>query len=108
MTLSMLAKIAQLCGVEALTAADGEEALRLAADEQPDLILTDMNMPGMSGLAVLEALRTRQETADIPALVLTASAELDTDEHILAAGGQGYLQKPFRMDDLMRLIQKYT
>lgn len=107
-TLSMLTKIVKLFGHESITAVGAFEGVDIAVAEQPDLIFFDMNMPEMNGLDLLRTLRTKEETKNIPALMLSASADFDTEEHVLAAGGQGYLQKPINLDTLHELIKKYA
>lgn len=85
-----------------LLAAGGEEALDLAASEQPDVILLDVMMPRLDGPATLERLRARGETRDIPVIFMTARGPADSAEY-LARGARGVINKPF---DPMTLPQE--
>lgn len=84
-------------------AADGDEALQLLEDAEPDVLLLDLRMPGRDGLATLEALRERGST--VPVLVLTT---FDDDELVLRAmraGARGYLLKDVTLADLVGAIR---
>jgi CheY-like chemotaxis protein len=80
-------------GFTVLTAADGEEGLRLAQTERPDLILLDMLMPKLSGLEVLRTLRAETATRDIPVLVLSNSSREQDIEEVTRLGVVGYQVK---------------
>jgi two-component system chemotaxis response regulator CheY len=107
-TLEMLAKAVGLHGHAALSCTIAADALAVAAQEQPDLIFLDMNMPNTDGVALIRALRAEPETAEIPAVMLSASPELDIVSHVRAAGGQGYLLKPVKIKDLIEVISEHT
>lgn len=107
-TLKMLCRIAELEGHEPLTAGSGAQALVTAAEEQPDLIVLDMNMEDMDGMAALAGLRGQTATAEIPVVFLTAGSELDAAEQAQAAGAQAYLNKPINMDALREIIVAHT
>ncbi len=74
------------------TAADGEEALRLANDQLPDIILLDMMLPKISGPAVLKALKENPATMDIPVIVLTSLSQKN-EERLLSEGAAAYFEK---------------
>lgn len=80
-------------GFTIVTAADGEEGLRLARTEAPDLILLDMLMPKMSGIEVLRALKADEGTRSIPVLVLSNSSQEGSIQQAMALGAIGYLVK---------------
>jgi len=90
-------------GFEVLEAADGDEALRLAATAAPDLVLLDVMMPGNDGLTVCRHLKQNPATRHIPVLLLTARAGKEDREAGLAAGADGYITKPFSPQ---RLVDK--
>jgi DNA-binding response OmpR family regulator len=92
-------------GYEVVVARDGEEALRLVRETQPDLALLDWMMPKASGLEVLRALRADAETASIPVLMLTARASASDIEQGLAAGADDYIAKPFSPQELATRVQ---
>jgi CheY-like chemotaxis protein len=106
-TLKMICRLAELQGHETLTAGNGTDALQIARDHLPDLILTDMMLPDMDGLNVIANLRQQPVTAGIPIVVLTAGSELDAEEQVRAAGGQGYLIKPIGLDSLDKVIHEH-
>ena len=82
-------------------ASDGEAALRLAAEKQPDLVIMDIKMPGMDGLTAAEKL---SEDGDAAILILTAFSQKDLVQRAAEAGAMGYLVKPFQKSDLMPAI----
>lgn len=78
-----------------VSASSGEEALTLAAQEKPDLILLDVMMPGMTGPDVLVKLRQQPETASIPVIFMTAKVQRTEIDGYLALGAAGVISKPF-------------
>lgn len=90
---------------QALTAASGEEGIRLAATEQPDGILMDVSMPGMSGLEALRKLQEDSKTQRIPVVLLTAKALLEEQEIFATLAIAGVIVKPF---DPMTLVDQVT
>jgi two-component system, cell cycle response regulator DivK len=81
-------------GYSTLCACDAEAGVELARAQRPDLVLMDINLPGMTGLEALAVLRADAATADIPVAALTAYAMKDDRSRLLAAGFDGYLEKP--------------
>jgi len=75
------------------TAADGEEGLRLARSERPDIILLDMLMPKLSGLEVLRALRSDEATRSMPVLILSNSSREQDIAEVTRLGVSGYFVK---------------
>jgi DNA-binding response OmpR family regulator len=92
-------------GYEVVVARDGEEALRLAREKQPDLAVLDWMMPKASGLEVLRAIRADAETRDIPVVLLTARASEADIQEGLDAGADDYIAKPFSPQELAARIQ---
>lgn len=91
-------------GYKVLEASDGEEGLHLARLHKPDLVLLDVMMPGLDGLAVSTTMRADPALQNIPVVMLTA---LDRDSDMdagLEAGAKAYLNKPFGPVELLRLI----
>jgi two-component system cell cycle response regulator DivK len=103
-------KLAQLvlqkAGHAVLSADSGEAGLALASERQPDLILMDVQMPGMDGLAVTRLLKNSPRTAHIKVVALTALAMKGDAERILGAGCDAYLAKPYRYEELMAVVQR--
>ena len=87
-----------------LSATDAESGLALARDEQPDLILMDIQLPGMDGLAATALLKGAAETRSIPVIALTALAMRGDEERIRAAGCDGYIAKPIRYQEFLATI----
>lgn len=86
---------------------NGKEALEKTALKNFDLILLDLNMPGMNGFEVIRALKTDEKTRDIPIVVLTGTYISDTDkQHGLTLGVSKYLTKPFSANDLVKEIKE--
>lgn len=90
---------------QALQAAGGQEGIRLATQEQPDLILLDVNMPGINGFEVCKHLRGQPSTRGIPVVFLTTVADIDSRVEGLNLGADDYITKPFHMRDLLARIQ---
>jgi DNA-binding response OmpR family regulator len=89
-------------GFEVLLAADGIEALRVALEGRPDLVVLDVNMPGLDGMEVLRQLRT---ASDVYVIMLTARAE-EVDKLVgLAVGADDYMTKPFSPRELVARIK---
>ena len=94
-------------GLNVTTAADGEEGLRLARSERPDLILLDMLMPKMSGLEVLRALRSGEATRAVPVLVLSNSSRDQDIADVNSLGVCGYFVKSnLSLQELGELVER--
>ncbi|MFO0662916.1 MAG: PAS domain S-box protein [Polyangiaceae bacterium] len=87
-------------------ATSAEQAIEMAAAAPPDLILMDINLPGMSGIDALHALRHRPETARIPVIALTAAASERDRQRGREAGFYRYLTKPVRLHELVEVFEK--
>ena len=102
MTLAVF--LLQSAGHAVLTARDAEAGLTLARDEQPDLILMDIQLPGMDGLQATALLKLDDTTRAIPVIALTALAMKGDEERIRAAGCDGYIAKPMRYQEFLATI----
>lgn len=91
-------------GYEVLTAADGEEGLKLAFEHKPDLILCDISMPKIDGYEVLERIRANQSTSTIPFIFLTAFTEKENMRLGMQKGADDFLVKPYTRDELINAI----
>ena len=93
-------------GFEVLTATDGEEALRVARAERPDLVLLDVVLPRLQGFDVLEALKRDAVTSRIPVIVLSNLSQMRDVEQAMALGAEAYLVKAhLSLQDLMEKIE---
>ena len=91
-----------------LEANDGEEAVNMALNQKPDLILMDILMPKMDGLTACYAIKTNQATKAIPVVMLTAvDYELNKKLSRDIIGAHGYITKPFNSQDLMKTIGQF-
>lgn len=91
-------------GYEVVTAMDGEEALELCLAELPDLVITDYQMPYMTGLELCQKLRENDKTKDIPILMLTARG-FDIESHeMVRAGIRDVLSKPFSPREVLAKV----
>jgi DNA-binding response OmpR family regulator len=93
----------ELRGYRVLTAADGDEGMKLAFDAGPDLIVLDIMMPGYSGLDILSELRDKGR--DVPILILSARGSTDSKIEGLGLGADDYLAKPFELSELFARVE---
>ena len=91
-------------GHTVISATDAEAGMRLARTEQPDLILMDIQLPGMDGIQATILLKTDEATRAIPVIALTALAMKGDEERIRAAGCDGYIAKPMRYREFLAAI----
>ncbi len=90
-----------------LTAINGQDALRVAEEKKPDLILLDLNLPEVDGFTVLEELKTQPDTKDIPVVVLTNFAQKEDIDRCLKLGAVDYLIKAhFVPSEVVEKIKK--
>lgn len=102
---AILAAHLQAKGYRTLTAYDGADALRLAINEQPDLILLDVEMPGLSGLDVCSQLKQRPATSMIPIILVTAHSETADIVRGLELGADDYLVKPYNYVEMLARVR---
>jgi len=101
----LLSDIAESMHLIAIEAAGGGEALRIAQEQQPDLIILDVNMPGMSGFEVVALLKSNERTAKIPVIMLTAMTDIEHRVQGLQLGADDYVAKPFNPRELMERMR---
>ncbi len=94
-------------GHEVVMAPDGPAGIELAGQERPALILLDIQLPGMDGYAVARALREISSLASTPIVAVTSYAMLGDREKALAAGCDGYLEKPINPDTFVSQVEGY-
>ena len=87
---------------------DGEAGVAAAREQQPDLILMDVQLPKMSGLDATRVLKSDASTAHIPIIVITSFALSGDDRKAMDAGASSYLAKPYSPRDLMALIRNFA
>jgi len=94
-------------GHEVIEARSGEEGLELAIKEKPDLILMDIQLPGIDGLEATRRIRKSETDKKVPIVALTSYAMTGDRKKSLAAGCTGYIEKPINPDTFMGEIEKY-
>ncbi|MBC7870143.1 MAG: response regulator [Chitinophagaceae bacterium] len=95
-------------GYELLETDDGLEGLRIAAEQIPDLILMDVNLPNISGLDITRRLKSDRKLTHIPVIALTANTLIKDREEALKAGCNGYLPKPISRVELNKVIDTFV
>ena len=94
-------------GYHTLAATTGEEAVALAVEHSPDLVLMDIQLPGIDGVAALGRLRADDRTASVPVIALTAQAMEGDRERFLAAGFDGYISTPVNIAVFVATVEIY-
>ena len=94
-------------GYRTLEATTGVEAVDMASEHTPDLVLMDVQLPDLDGVQVLHRLRANARTAAIPVLALTAQAMRGDRERFLAEGFDGYVSKPVNVRELIGIVRQH-
>jgi two-component system, cell cycle response regulator DivK len=94
-------------GYRTLEATTGREAIDLASEHMPDLVLMDIQLPDLDGMQALQRLRADARTAPIPVVALTAQAMQGDRERFLSAGFDGYVSKPVNVHDLIETVRRH-
>jgi two-component system cell cycle response regulator DivK len=103
----LVRRILEAYGYSVIEAEDGTGGLQMAQELVPDLILMDINLPGMDGYEVTTRLKNLQALAHVPIIALTANVMKGDREKTLAAGCDGYIQKPIDVDRLPEQIEHF-
>jgi len=96
----------ELEGIRVVTAIDGDEGLKMARSDPPDLVISDIMMPKVNGLELLAALRSSPDTAAMPVILLSAKAQVADVQRGLELGADDYVTKPFDPLELIDRIYK--
>lgn len=102
----LIAFTLQFAGFEVVLASNGADAVALAKQESPDLILMDVRMPRMTGYQACEALKQEPETSDMPVVFLSAKGQESEIQEGLEVGAVRYILKPFAPDDLTQQVKQ--
>jgi len=92
-------------GFDVSLAEDGEHGLEVLEDLDPDVIITDINMPRLDGFGFIDAIRDRDDTKTTPILVLTTESSSELKTRAREAGATGWIVKPFAQDKLVRALR---
>jgi two-component system, cell cycle response regulator DivK len=103
--LKLVRDVLQVKGYETLDAGTAEDGLKIAAERKPDLVLMDIQLPGMNGIDALKALRANPATAAIPVVAITASVMQQDRQQIMNAGFNGFIEKPINLRNFLDTVQ---
>ena len=104
--LKLVRDILQVKGYTTLEAVTAEDGIRIAAERKPDLVLMDIQLPGMNGIDALGVLRADPATARIPVIAVTASVMQQDRKHITEAGFDAYLGKPLDLKEFLATVKQ--
>jgi len=107
MNMKLFRDVLVATGYRTLEATRGSEAVDMASEHAPDLVLMDIQLPDLDGVQALHRLRANARTARIPVLALTAQAMQGDRERFLAAGFDGYLSKPVDVRELIGTVREH-
>ena len=104
----LIEKSLKVMGYDLIVAQDGGTGLLKAAQESPDIILLDINLPGVDGITVLRSLKTNPATKDIPVVMYTTSDDLGTQQICKESGADAFLSKFAGRSKLLQVMQMLT
>jgi len=105
--LKLLRDVLEYGGYDVRAARTAEDGITLAVDEPPDLVLMDLQLPGIDGVEALRRLRESPRTADIPVVAVTAQAMKQDRERALRAGFDGYVEKPINVRAFSDQVRRF-
>ena len=103
--MKLVRDILQAKGFETMEAVNAEEGIELALGRVPDLVLMDIQLPGMNGMEALKVLRAESSTAKVPVVAITASVMIQDRQQIMDAGFNGFIEKPINLKDFLATVQ---
>jgi two-component system cell cycle response regulator DivK len=105
--LKLVRDVLQYAGFDVVAASSAEQGVAMAMERPPDLVLMDLQLPGMDGTAALRELRGSPRTRSVPVVAVTAFAMKDDRERALNAGFDGYLEKPISVQALPEQVRSF-
>ncbi|HLM58569.1 MAG TPA: response regulator [Pyrinomonadaceae bacterium] len=102
----MMRRLLEMSGYHVVEAVNGQQAVELAGDENPDVILMDLSLPMLDGLAATRKIRERDQLARVPIVAVSAHDSADFHAEALAAGCNEYVTKPIDFDQLIQLLDR--
>ena len=102
----MMRRLLEMSGYRVVEAVNGQQAVELAGDESPDVILMDLSLPMLDGLAATRKIRERDQLARVPIVAVSAHDSADFHAEALAAGCNEYVTKPIDFDQLVQLLDR--
>ena len=104
--LKLVRDVLQVKGYQTLEAVTGEDGVKLAIEQKPDLVLMDIQLPGINGIEALGQLRANPVTAKIPVIAVTASVMQQDRKQITEAGFDAYVGKPINLKEFLDAVRK--
>jgi two-component system cell cycle response regulator DivK len=102
--MKLVRDILQAKGFETMEAGTAEEGIKLALERTPDLVLMDIQLPGMNGMEALKVLRAEPSTAKVPVVAITASVMTQDRQQIMDTGFDGFIEKPINLRDFLATV----
>ena len=106
--MKLVRDVLQFKGYRTLEATNGTDGLRLAAEEAPDLILMDIQLPDIDGITALRRLRADANTRAMPVVAVSASVMPDEQQAIVASGFDAYVTKPINLKSFIETVEKFA
>ena len=103
--MKLVRDILQAKGYQTVEAGTGEEGVQLALEKKPDLVLMDIQLPGMNGIEALKVLRANPSTAQIPVVAITASVMQQDKQQVVDSGFDGFIEKPINLREFLATVQ---
>ena len=104
----MLTRLLQMSGYRVVEATNGKEAVEIAAREHPEIILMDLSLPMIDGLAATRRIRSLPEMKNVPIIAVSAHDTADFHNEALAAGCDAYITKPIDYPELEEVIERFV
>ena len=105
--MTLVKRVLEIEGYEVIQAETGQEGLTKAYQSDPDIIITDINLPDIDGYEITDTLKKNQGTAHIPVIAMTANVMKKDRESVFQAGCDGYISKPIDVDELPGQIENF-
>ncbi len=103
--MKLVRDILQAKGYQTLEAVNAEDGIRLAVEKKPDLVLMDIQLPGMNGIEALKVLRADPVTAHIPVVAVTASVMQQDKRQVVDSGFNGFIEKPINLKEFLASVK---
>ena len=103
--MKLVRDILQAKGYQTVEAITGEEGVKLALERKPDLVLMDIQLPGINGIEALRQLRADSSTAAIPVVAITASVMQQDKQDVMASGFNAFIEKPINLREFLATVQ---
>ena len=103
--MKLVRDILQAKGYQTMEAVNAEDGIKLALERVPDLVLMDIQLPGMNGMQALKVLRAEAATAHVPVVAITASVMTQDRQQIMDTGFNGFIEKPINLKEFLATVQ---